>query len=308
MNKVLAKFLWLFILVYIDDIIVYSLLFKSHLQHLDSMLKMIANANIMLSPPKCHIGYQSLILLGQCISRLGISTHQEKIDTIDAMKLPAKVKDLQMFLGFMNYFANYIPFFTWLMRPLYQLLHKDTKWEWNASHQESYELCKLVLKSAPILGYPKDRLGYRLYTDTSNFGIGAILQQIQSIKIKVLQGTQLYNQLEKAHKSSDLLPQLVAIANKDKIRPIIVMNWVWVISPGHLMKERDLSAHRQILLLLGTCLCTGRSYYSGTLVCSLTELGSPRGNGVTDDLGSCWSYSPCHCLTVCPICLGGSVL
>jgi len=100
--------------------------------------------------------------------------HQEKIDSVDAMKLPTKVKDLQMFLGFVNYFMNYIPFFTWLTQPLYWLLHKDTKWEWNPIHQEAYELCKLMLKCAPILGYPKDGLGYRLYTDTSDFGIGAV--------------------------------------------------------------------------------------------------------------------------------------
>ena len=112
MNKVLAKFLWLFVLVYIDDIVVYSQTFENHVQHLDSVLGAIAKANITLSPPKCHIGYQSLILLGQCVSRLGISTHQEKIDAVDAMKPPTKVKELQMFLGFVNYFANYIPFYT----------------------------------------------------------------------------------------------------------------------------------------------------------------------------------------------------
>jgi len=104
---------------------------------------------------------------------------------------------------------------------LHYILHKDAKWEWNVIHQESYELCKLTLKSAPILGYPKDRLGYRLYTNASDFGIRAILQQIQSIKIKDLWGTQLYNQLETAHKSGNPPPQLVAITNKDKIRPII---------------------------------------------------------------------------------------
>src|SRR5258706_2820101 len=70
MNKVLAKFLWLFVLVYIDDIVVYSKTFDHHAQHLDSVLGAIANANITLSPPKCHIGYQSLILLGQRVSRL----------------------------------------------------------------------------------------------------------------------------------------------------------------------------------------------------------------------------------------------
>jgi len=78
MNKVLTKFLWLFVLVYIDNIVVYSQLFKSHLQNLDSVLRTIANANIMLSPPKCHISYQSLILLGQHVSRLGISKHTKR--------------------------------------------------------------------------------------------------------------------------------------------------------------------------------------------------------------------------------------
>jgi len=68
MNKVLAKFLWLFVLVYIDDIVVYSNSFENHLQHLDSMLGAITKAKITLSPPKCHIGYQSLILLGQRVS------------------------------------------------------------------------------------------------------------------------------------------------------------------------------------------------------------------------------------------------
>jgi len=219
MNKVLAKFLWIFVLVYIDDIVVYSRTFSQHIRHLDSVLGAIAQANITLSPPKCHIGYQSLLLLGQRVSRLGISTHQEKIDTVDSMKPPTKVKELQMFLGFVNYFANYVPFYTWITRPLYRLLSKDTLWTWDPIHQEAFELCKLALKSTPILGHPQDGKGYRLYTDASDFGIGAVLQQIQAIKICDLQGTQLYDQLWKLHRSGDSPPQLVIIADKDEKRP-----------------------------------------------------------------------------------------
>ena len=193
MNKVLAKFLWIFVLVYIDDIVVYSSNFENHLSHLDTILKAITKANITLSPPKCHISYQSLILLGQRVSRLGISTHKEKIDTVDAIKPPTKVKELQMFLGFINYFANYIPFFTWITKPLYCLLSKDSKWEWTSLHQEAFELSKLALQSAPVLAHPIDGMGYRLYTDVSDFGIGAVLQQIQPIKIKDLKGTKLYD-------------------------------------------------------------------------------------------------------------------
>ena len=175
MNKVLAKFLWLFILVYIDNIVIYSQTFKQHAEHLDSVLGAIANANITLSLPKCHLSYQSLILLGQQVSRLGISTHKEKIDTVDTMKPPTKVKELQMFLGFINYFANYIPFYTWITKPLYCLLSKDATWTWDPIHQESYELCKLTLKSTLILGHLQDGKGYCLYTNASDFGISTIL-------------------------------------------------------------------------------------------------------------------------------------
>ena len=74
------------------------------------------------------------------------------------------------------------------------------------------------------------------------------------------------------------------------------------------MKKRGSSARRQILLLLGTRLRAGRSYYSEVLVRSPTEPGSPTANGWTDDLQSCRSYSPCRCLTARPICLGGGAL
>ena len=218
MNKVLAKFLWLFVLVYINDIVVYPQTFDHHVQQLDSVLGAIAQVNITLSPPKCHIGYKSLILLGQRISRLGISTHQEKIDAVDAMKPPTKINELQMFLGFVNYFANDIPFYTWITRPLYRLLAKDTLWACDSIHQETYDLSKLALKSTPILSHPQDRKGYRLYTDASDFGIGAVLRQVQAIKIRDLKGTQLNARLQKLHQSGEPPPQLVIIADKDEKR------------------------------------------------------------------------------------------
>jgi len=239
MNKVLAKFLWLFVLVYIDDIVIYSQSFEHHVQHLDLVLHAIAKANITLSPPKCHIGYQSLILLRQRVSRLGISTHQEKIDAIDAMKPPTKVKELQMFLGFVNYFAIYIPFYTWITKPLYHLLSKDIAWEWSPIHQEAYDLCKLALKSTPILGHPQDRKGYRLYTDASDFGIGAVLQQIQAIRIQDLKGTQLYERLYKAYRSGKPPPQLVTIADKDEDQP---MTTAW----NDIFKETEVYIERVI--------------------------------------------------------------
>jgi len=86
------------------------------------------------------------------------------------------------------------------------------------------------------------------------------------------------------------------------------MNRIWVVSPRTSDEEKGSSACWQILLLLGIHLRAGRSYYSKVLVRLPTEPGSPMANGLMDDLQSCRSYSPCRCLTVRPICLGGGVL
>ena len=100
--------------------------------------------------------------------------HQEKIDSVNAMKPPNKDKELQMFLGFVNYFALYIPYYTWITRPLYKLLLKEQEWQWTPIHQEAFKLCKLALKSAPILAHLIDGKGYWLYTDASDLGIRAL--------------------------------------------------------------------------------------------------------------------------------------
>ncbi|KZT31558.1 DNA/RNA polymerase, partial [Sistotremastrum suecicum HHB10207 ss-3] len=84
--------------VYIDDIVVYSRTFEEHVTHLDKVLAAIEESKITLSPKKSHVGYQSLLLLGQKVSRLGLSTHKQKIESITSLKEPTNVKQLQMFL------------------------------------------------------------------------------------------------------------------------------------------------------------------------------------------------------------------
>jgi hypothetical protein len=88
MQESLLPYLWIFSLMYIDDIVVYSHTFDNHLKHVDSVLKAIAESRLTLSPPKCHIGYQSIIVLGNKVSHLGLSTHQEKLKAMWELKAP----------------------------------------------------------------------------------------------------------------------------------------------------------------------------------------------------------------------------
>jgi hypothetical protein len=184
MQGVLAPYLWLFTLVYIDDIVVFSKSWEEHLIHLDKVLGAIAKAGITLSPPKCFVGYSSILLLGQKVSRLGLSTHKEKVAAIQELARPTHVSDLQKFLGMCVYFAAYIPFYAFIATPLFALLKKGVKFEWKAEQEIAFQQAKDALAGAPVLGHPIQGVPYRLYTDASDFALGASLQQIQPVLIK----------------------------------------------------------------------------------------------------------------------------
>src|ERR1700735_2926619 len=104
MQNVLAPFLWVFALVYIDDIIIFFLTFEDHISHLDQIFQAIEKSRVTLAITKCHFGYQSLLLLVQKVSQLGLSTHKEKVDAMLQLEEPKNCHDLQVFLGMMVYF------------------------------------------------------------------------------------------------------------------------------------------------------------------------------------------------------------
>jgi hypothetical protein len=216
MQGVLAPFLWIFALVYIDNIVIFSKDFDEHLQHIDQVLKAINGAKLTLSPSKCHFGYQSLLLLGQKVSRLGLSTHKEKVDAILNLKEPKAVHELQMFLGMMVYFAGYIPFYAWIVHPLFQLLKKDNKWSWGENEQNVYGLCKQVLTQAPVRAHAIAGRPFRVYLDACDFGLAAILQQVQPIKIRDLRGTKIHEQLQKAYKNKEPIPDIATHLSKSE--------------------------------------------------------------------------------------------
>jgi len=190
MQEILSPFLWIFTLVYIDDIVVYSKSFEDHLKHVDLVLKAIADSGLTLSPPKCHLGYRSIVMLGNIVSRLGLSTHHEKLKAIWELEAPKGRKKLETFLGLAVYFSTYIPYFSWMANPLFKnLRQKEAPFEWTDTHQRCFELIKLALVSAPVRGHPEPGQTYRLYTNASDYAIAGALQQIQFIAIKDLKGT-----------------------------------------------------------------------------------------------------------------------
>ena len=285
MQKVLAPFLWIFALVYIDDIVIFSKSFEEHCQHVEKVLGAIKSAEITLSPSKCHFGYQSIMLLGQKVSRLGLSTHKEKVDAIIQLESPKNVHDLQMFLGMMVYFSSYVPFYAWIAHPLFQLLKKENKWTWGKEEQTAYELCKQVLTEAPVRAHAMAGLPYRIYSDACDFAVAAILQQVQPIKIGDLKGTKVYERLERAFKKGDPIPNLVTSLDKEgsDIPPVgewevdfdnttvhverVIAYWSRVLQSA----ERNYSPTEREALALKEGLIKFQPYLEGEKVLAITD-------------------------------------
>jgi len=226
MQEILAPYLWVFTLVYIDDIVVYSRTFEDHLKHVDLVLKAIASSGITLSLPKCHLGYCSIVVLGNKVSRLGLSTHHKKLKAVWELEALRDRKKLESFLGLAVYFSSYIPYFSWMANPLFKCLRqKETPFEWSDELQKCFELIKAALVSMPVRGHPEPGQAYRLYTDASDYAIAGALQQVQYMTIKDLKGTRTYKRLQEAYKKGDKIPELTTRLSKefDDKRPL--SNW-----------------------------------------------------------------------------------
>jgi len=154
MQGILAPYLWLFCLIYIDDIVVFSKSYEEHISHQDRVLEAIEKSGITLSPSKCHLFYGSILLLGHKVSRLGLSTHAEKVKAILELERPRKLSQLQTFLGMVVYFSAFIPYYAFICAPLFQLIWKGWKWKWGAEEEYAFQVSKDALRSSPVLGHP----------------------------------------------------------------------------------------------------------------------------------------------------------
>jgi len=127
MQGILAPYLWIFCLVYINNIVIYSKSYEEHLSHLDQVLATIEKVGITLSLKKYHLFYGSILLLGHKVSRLGLSTHAEKVKAIVELERPRKLSQLQAFLGMVVYFSTFIPYYALICVPLF-LVFESPVW------------------------------------------------------------------------------------------------------------------------------------------------------------------------------------
>ena len=165
---------------YLDDILIFSKTFKEHTDHIRHVLSALIRENVKLKLSKCKFAQNSVKYLGHLISKNKYKPLNDNTIAIKEFPVPLKVKNVQQFLGKVNYYHKFLPNASKLLEPLYLLLRKDIKFEWTAECQDSFDKVKEYLTSSPILAIYNPQKECFLYTDASRLGIGAVLQQEQS--------------------------------------------------------------------------------------------------------------------------------
>ncbi|GFT19548.1 retrovirus-related Pol polyprotein from transposon 297 [Trichonephila clavipes] len=167
-----------FVLVYMDDVMITSLSFKDHLDHLNQVFTLLRDAWLTLNKEKCHFTRDKLKYLGLIISKDGIETDSNKIRAITEMRPPKNNREVSKFLGMTGWYQKFIRRYADICEPLYQL-KKGAKFNWSKELHDSFDKIKRTLTEAPVLQLPNFSEQFNLFTDASGVGIGAVLQQNQ---------------------------------------------------------------------------------------------------------------------------------
>ena len=164
-------------LAYLDDVLVFSETREQHLEHLQKVFDSLRQHNLKLKPSKCTFFQKETKYLGFRIGQEGIQPDPDKVTAIQTVAAPKTVRQVRGFIGMCSYYRRFIPNFSSIAEPLINLTRKWAKFKWDDTCQNAFEKLKGCLADMVILAYPDPNKEYNLYTDASDYAIGACLTQ-----------------------------------------------------------------------------------------------------------------------------------
>jgi hypothetical protein len=177
MNDILAPVLRKFVLVFVDDILIYSKTLQEHATHLETVLEILQHHQLKVKKTKCTFAQKELTYLGHRISAAGVSTDSSKLAPILKWKQPTSVKELRSFLGMTGYYRKFIRGYGVISKTLTELLKKGMPYVWNADREAAFQALKQALVTAPVLALPDFAKTFVVETDSCGKGVGAVLLQ-----------------------------------------------------------------------------------------------------------------------------------
>lgn len=175
MNKLFHPYLDKFVVVYLDDIVVYSNTLKEHVDHLRKVFQVLRENELYVKKEKCDFAKEEVIFLGHKVGGGQLKMDEAKIKAIQEWEVPTKVTELRSFLGLVNYYRRFIKGYSARAAPLTDLLKKNMGWQWTEKCQKAFEDLKKAAMQEPVLSLPDHRLSYKVHMDASDFAIGGVL-------------------------------------------------------------------------------------------------------------------------------------
>ncbi|XP_074271317.1 putative mitochondrial protein AtMg00860 [Silene latifolia] len=177
MNRVFKSYLDKFVIIFIDDILVYSKNEEDHAQHLRTVLETLRENQLFATFKKCAFWLKEINFLGHVVSSKGIQVDPEKIETIMSWPVLKNVAEVRSFLGVAGYYRRFVKDFSKLVQPLTNLVRKGTKFEWSEKCDRAFSELKGKLTSAPVLTIPNGTDDLEVYSDASKQRLECVLMQ-----------------------------------------------------------------------------------------------------------------------------------
>jgi hypothetical protein len=249
-NNVLRKYLDVFVVVYLDDILVYSKTYDEHVRDVRKVLQALADAKMKIKPEKTEFHKTEVKFLGYIVSREGLKMDQKKVEAVTSWPKPNTVKEVQSFLGFANFYRQFIKDYSKVAAPLTELTKKDKVFEWTAEAEEAFQELKTRFSTEPILVIFDPSKPSVVETDASDKAIGACLSQADD-KGKLRPVAYLSRKFTPAESNYE-------VHDKELLAIIEAFRHWRVYLEGQAHETKCISDHQNLTRFLSTHIMTGR--------------------------------------------------
>jgi hypothetical protein len=212
MNKVFMEYLDKFVVVFVDDILIFSKNEEEHDEHLRLVLQKLRENQLYANLNKCEFWLQEVSFLGHIISEGGISIDPSKVKDVLSWSTPQNVLDIRSFLGLTGYYRRLIEGFSKISKPMTELLEKSKIFEWTPRCEASFQELKKRLTTAVVLTMPNMEKPFSIYYDASGQYLGCVLMQDGHV---VAYASRQLRKLEEKYPTHDL--EFAAVVHALKI-------------------------------------------------------------------------------------------
>ena len=179
MNMMLEGLVDRFVVVYLDDILVFSRTVDLHFEHLGEVFERLAKHQLFAKREKCEFFLEECDFLGHILKAGGVAMDTRKVAAVVNWPVPSNVAEVRQILGLVGYYRRFLAQFAEVTEPLTRLLSPEVQWQWGKLQQGAFEKVKQLISSSPVLVIPDPSKPFEVHCDASGFAVGAALMQDQ---------------------------------------------------------------------------------------------------------------------------------